>query len=126
VIENQEKGQFKPGQSSNPGGRPRTIGEVRDAARAHTVEAIERLAHWMRSNNPKASIAAATALLDRGWGKAAQPLTGEDGGSPIETRDVTPREHARRIAFALALGARENPQVAHKQIVPIRRGPVDR
>src|SRR4051794_5342837 len=110
MIENQEKGQFKPGQSGNPGGRPRTIGDVRDAAREHTVEAIERLAHWMRSNDPRASIAAATALLDRGWGKAAQPLAGEDGESPVATRDVTPRERARRIAFVLAQAAREEPQ----------------
>jgi len=107
MIENQEKGQFRPGHSGNPGGRPRTIGEVRDAAREHTVEAIERLAHWMRSNDPRASVAAANALLDRGWGKAARPLSGQDGESPIETRDVTPLECARRVAFMLALAARE-------------------
>src|SRR5205823_2700503 len=57
---------FKPGQSGNPGGRPRELKEVREAAREHTAEAIERLAHWMRSDDPRASPAAAQALLDRG------------------------------------------------------------
>lgn len=33
----------------------------------------------------------------------------EGGDKPIETRDVTQREHARRIAFALAKAARETP-----------------
>lgn len=34
-----------------------------------------RLAHWMRSENPKASIAATIALLDRSDGKPPQALT---------------------------------------------------
>ena len=75
---------------------------MRNAAREHTVEAIACLAHWMKSDNAKASIAAANALLDRGWGKAAQPLSGQDGESPIETRDVSPLELGRRVAFLLA------------------------
>ena len=78
-------GSFKKGRSGNPGGRPKTIGEVRDAARAHTAEAIETLAKWMRSGDAKASVAAANALLDRGWGRATQPMTGEEGESPLKT-----------------------------------------
>jgi hypothetical protein len=41
-------------------------------ARKHTAEAVERLTHWMRSDNASASVAAANALLDRGYGKPAQ------------------------------------------------------
>ncbi len=73
------RGQFKKGKSGNPGGRPRDVGAVKEAAAAHTLEAIERLAYWMRSTNPKASVAAANALLDRAWGKPTQPLSGDDG-----------------------------------------------
>jgi hypothetical protein len=32
----------------------------------------------------QARVAAAQALLDRGWGKPAQTHTGEDGGGPIQ------------------------------------------
>jgi hypothetical protein len=34
---------FQPGQSGNPGGRPKTIGAVRDLAREHSPAAIEAL-----------------------------------------------------------------------------------
>lgn len=73
---------FQAGQSGNPGGRPKELGDVKALARAHTVEAIEKLVEWMRSDNAKASVTAANGLLDRGWGKAAQALTGE-GGEPL-------------------------------------------
>ena len=43
-------------------------------ARTHTEAAIARLAEWMASDEPRASVAASTALLDRGWGKATQPM----------------------------------------------------
>lgn len=76
-------GRFQPGRSGNPGGRPKELGEVKELARAHTVAAIQRLAEWMLSDNPKASVAAASILLDRGWGKATQPISGEDG-KPID------------------------------------------
>lgn len=43
-------------------------------ARTHTKAAIARLKFWMDSDNPKASVQAATALLDRGHGKPAQSV----------------------------------------------------
>ncbi len=70
---------FPKGKSGNPGGRPKENAEVKELAKAYTAQAIERLAHWMQSDNAKASVAAANALLDRGWGKPAQALTGPDG-----------------------------------------------
>jgi hypothetical protein len=44
--------------------------ELKQLARAHTKEAIERLVWWMKSDNPKASPFAAKELLNRGWGQA--------------------------------------------------------
>lgn len=70
---------FKKGQSGNPGGRPKEDNEVKNLARVHTKRAIERLAFWMESDNPKASVAASQALLDRGYGKPAQAITGPEG-----------------------------------------------
>lgn len=72
---------FEKGKSGNPGGRPKAEGEVKQLARAYTSESIEKLAEWMRSDNAKASVSAATALLDRAWGRPAQAITGPDGGA---------------------------------------------
>jgi hypothetical protein len=70
---------FKKGQSGNPGGRPKEIAEVKELAREHMPAAIEALVSIM--NNPKASdaarVSAATALLDRGYGKPQQHITGD-------------------------------------------------
>lgn len=65
---------WKPGQSGNPGGQPKGLADVRKAARTYTQEAIETLAKWMRDDNPKASIPAAVALLNRGWGMPQQTV----------------------------------------------------
>ena len=70
---------FKKGQSGNPGGRPKENDEVRLLARQHTPAAIERLAFWLASDNAKASVSAASALLDRAWGRPPQAVTGPDG-----------------------------------------------
>lgn len=71
---------FQKGQSGNPGGRPKENDEVKLLAREYTPEAIDRLAFWMRGDNPKASVSASATLLDRGWGRPAQAFTDADGG----------------------------------------------
>ena len=72
------------GQSGNPGGRPKEAHDVKELARTYTVEAIEKLATWMRSDNPKASVSACNVLLERAWGKAPQTIAGEGGEGPAE------------------------------------------
>ena len=65
---------FKKGQSGNPGGRIGVPKEVRELARTHTEAAINQLAFWMQSEDPRASVAASNALLDRGYGKPVAPI----------------------------------------------------
>lgn len=69
-------GKFKSGESGNPGGRPAGYGEIRDIARQHTDTAINTLVKVMNDSDatPSARVGAATALLDRGWGRPAQTI----------------------------------------------------
>lgn len=54
--------------------------EIRSLARSHTETAINVLAGIMRKDEAPdaARIQAATALLDRGWGKPTQTIAGDD------------------------------------------------
>src|SRR3982074_2095942 len=59
---------------------PKSITEIRSLARSHTRTALNVLVGVMRNTKATAParIAAANAILDRGWGKATQPV-GNDG-----------------------------------------------
>jgi hypothetical protein len=72
------------GVSGNPSGReklPEDVKHVRELARAYTTSAIETLARVMATGSPNAQVGAANSLIDRGWGKAEQPITGAEGGA---------------------------------------------
>jgi len=59
--------------------------EIRSLARSHTKIAIKVLAGIAKDGtNESARVAAACALLDRGWGKPPQAQTGENGEGGIE------------------------------------------
>lgn len=88
-------GSWKPGQSGNPGGRPREIGYLRELAREKTEEAIETLADVMQHGSDAARVAAATALLDRGYGRPSQSIEVE-----ANVRDTRSSQIARAIADA--------------------------
>lgn len=63
--------------------RKKIPADIRSLARAHTDECISRLAALARNpgkNQSKSiSVQAAQILLDRGWGKPHQTVSGEDG-----------------------------------------------
>ena len=84
---------FQPGNSANPGGRPKLpedVKHVRELARQYTNSAIETLARVMATGSPNAQVSAAQALIDRGWGKPEQPITGvEDGPAIMQRVEIT-------------------------------------
>jgi hypothetical protein len=61
----------------------KTIIEIRSLARGHTRTALNVLVGVMRDKDatPAARVSAANAILDRGWGKATQPLQNGDDGA---------------------------------------------
>ena len=58
---------FKKGESGNPSGRPKALGEITELARQHSPAAIAALVKAL--DDPERAIPAAIALLDRAWGK---------------------------------------------------------
>ena len=78
MPENRTKtGQFVPGQTGNPGGRPKGIAKI---AREHGDRALDVLVNALDDDDGRIRIAAAREILDRGYGK---PVT--------MTADVTNR-----------------------------------
>ena len=63
----------------------RAAAEIKALAKKHSKAAIKVLAAIMNQADGPATarVSAAQALLDRGWGKAAQRSAGEDGGLPV-------------------------------------------
>src|SRR4051812_10842641 len=71
-----------PDRSSEKPSVAKTLTEIRSLARSHTRTALRVLVGIMRSDDatPAARVSAANAILDRGWGKAAQPIENGEGG----------------------------------------------
>lgn len=74
---------FKPGQSGNPKGRPKTTPEQKDALQAirdlapHAAKELENLLHG-ENTPPAVKIKAIDMILDRTYGKAETPLNVND------------------------------------------------
>jgi hypothetical protein len=61
----------------------KTITEIRSLARGHTRTAINALVGVMKSKDAThaARVSAATAILDRGWGRPVQAVENGDNGA---------------------------------------------
>ena len=59
----------------------KTLTEISSLARSHTRTALNVLVGVMRNKDATAAarVSAANAILDRGWGKATQPVGNDDG-----------------------------------------------
>jgi len=92
---------FVKGTSGNPNGRPKVVFEIRDLAQQYGPAAITRLAELcglapgIPAEAEATQVAALKELLDRGYGRATQPLAGDADAAPLAIdfrwADATPQ-----------------------------------
>lgn len=79
VVLRDSRGRWLKGQCPNPGGRSKLEENVRELAKTYTEVAVSTLVsicHFSKSDS--ARVQAATALLDRGYGRPSQEIQLEE------------------------------------------------
>ena len=107
-----EQTQFRPGQTGNPGGRPKGVAAL---ARQHGEAAIDFLAKLLMDENAptRARIQAARELLDRGYGKpVAMTADVTDTFDDVSDEELREMIDALREARDMAQAADEE-ETAH-------------
>ena len=90
---------YKKGQSGNPGGRPKSEVQVRELAQKYGPKAIEILARLMTEAEKDGDrVKAASAILDRAYGKPHQATSTEIKGE------------LKNAGFTVVIGGRELPE----------------
>lgn len=102
-----EAGKFRPGRSANPGGMSvehrQLLEAFRDKCRRYSDEAYRLLVAMATSPivENKDRLRALEMLLDRAWGRPAQPVVGEEGAPPVGG-SLTSADMRQSLAQALA------------------------
>jgi hypothetical protein len=78
---------------------PKAVTEIRSLARSHTRTALNVLVAVMRNTKatPPARVAAANALLDRGWGKPTQAIGNDESALELIHRIERVIVHPERV-----------------------------
>ena len=78
-----------PGSGRQPGTLNKATADVKALAREHGPAAIQELARLAtEAISEQARVAAIKELLDRGYGRAPQAVTGEADGEPVVVKHI--------------------------------------
>lgn len=102
-----QRGGKRPGAGRRPGRVSKAKRQLSEMAKEHAEAALGTLAeiHADRQAPHAARVSAATAILDRAYGKPSQSHEHSGpGGAPIQTMDVTNLSDEQLAALETALG----------------------
>jgi hypothetical protein len=104
-------GGFKAGVSGNPGGRPKSLAEIQALARQAAPAAVAALVDVLANGKANERVAAAVALLDRGYGKSPQTMSHEDEPSlsSLTSEELAEVMEAIKAAIDIEKGERPLP-----------------
>lgn len=79
------RGGARPGAGRKPGAPNRVTAEIKSLAQTYCSEAVDNLVEIMKDDDAPhaARVAAARELIDRGFGKATQPISGDPDMQPV-------------------------------------------
>ena len=69
----------------------KSTAEIRALAQEHGASALDKLVNLMDSKDERTALAACRELLDRGYGRAPQAITGEGGEGPVILKWMEPK-----------------------------------
>lgn len=79
-------GGARPGAGRKAGVPNKATASIRDIAREYTTEAVKALVEVLKDNQQPAAarVSAASAILDRGFGKPSSVLAGDEDGGAVK------------------------------------------
>lgn len=90
----------------NAGGRPKHPKEFKELVKEHTVEALQTVIDIMNDKEAKPTdrLKASELIIDRAYGKAAQPIVGDGEHDAIQINILDPEQRRRLINEFIASG----------------------
>lgn len=81
---------WQPGQSGSPGFQPKGYRRVLHLARKNSPEAMQTIVDLLHDPDPRVRLTAATAILERAWGKPKEHLQlgGAEGANVLVVTGV--------------------------------------
>lgn len=104
----QHSGQWAPGVSGNPSGRPAIVAEIRELARAEAPAAFKRICALVASADERTALAASQEILNRAYGKPTQSVD-----STVKTFDLG----ALYVEALKIVNDQHSPRVVHGQVI---------